>query len=326
MRNAKIAALGAYVPPMKLTNQDLEKMVDTSDEWIMERTGIRERRIAGKNIASSDMAIEAAWSCLRCAEVQPEEIELIIVATATPDHLLPATACLVQQAIGAINAAAFDMEVGCTGFVYALVTASQFVAAGSYDNVLVIGAETLSRFVDWSDRSTCCLFGDGAGAALVTPAEEGDGIIGFILGSEGKGADLLQIPGGGSKLPSSPNSLSNKEQFIHMDGRAVFRFAVKIMESAVNEVLDKVGMTVEDLDVLVPHQANLRIIESASARLGVPLEKFYMNIERYGNTSSASVPIALWEAVSQGRIRKGNVVALVAFGAGLTWGSVIIRW
>ena len=326
LRPVKVAGVGSYVPPAVLTNFDLEKMVDTSDAWIVERTGIRERHIAATGVSTSDLAKEAALSCLQSAGVSPRDVDLIIVASASPDYAFPATACLVQDLIGAEKAAAFDIEIGCTGFIYAMVTGAQYVASGAYDKVLVIGAETLSRFVDWTDRSTCCLFGDGAGAALLTPGEEGEGIIGFYLGSEGSSGDLLKLPAGMARMPASEETVKEGLHYIHMDGKAVFKFAVKTIDLAVSKVLEKCGKRPEDVDLLVPHQANLRIIDSACQRFDIPREKVMVNIDRYGNTSSASVPLALTEAVQDGRVRKGDLVVLVAFGAGLSYGSIAVIW
>lgn len=326
IRPVRISGMGCYVPPEVLTNFDLEKTVDTSDAWIVERTGIRERHIAGKDVSTSDLAREAALACLENAHAKAEDLDLIIVASATPDHLFPATACIVQAAIGASKAAAFDIEIGCTGFIYALATGAQFVASGVYRKVLVVGAETLSRMVNWSDRSTCCLFGDGAGAALLEEGPEGEGLIGLHLGVDGKSAGLLTLPAGGAKQPASAETLEQGLHYIHMDGKAVFKFAVKTIDSAVTRVLEKCGKSPLDIGVLIPHQANLRIIDSACARLKIPREKVMVNIDRYGNTSSASVPIAMCEALAEGRIKKGDLVVLVAFGAGLSYGSAAIIW
>lgn len=325
-RPVKITGMGYYVPPDILSNFDLEKMVDTSDSWIVERTGIRERHIAKRGVSTSDLAKEAAVACLKDAGVKAEDIDLIILASATPDNLFPATACVVQSAIGASKAAGFDMEIGCTGFIYALATGAQFVASGMYEKVLVIGAEALSRFVNWGDRSTCCLFGDGAGAVLLEVGTEGEGLIGFHLGVDGSSADLLTLPAGGAKLPASLETVEQGSHFIHMDGKAVFKFAVKIIDSAVTKVLEKVGMTADEIDVLIPHQANLRIIDSACNRFKISKEKVMVNIDKYGNTSSASVPIAMCEARNEGRLKKGDLVVLVAFGAGLSYGSAAIIW
>ncbi len=323
-RPVKVAGVGAYVPPQIMTNADLEKMVDTSDEWIVERTGISERRIAGPDVSTSDLAAEAARICLKNAAVDPSEIDLIIVASASPDHLFPATACIVQASLGATAAAAFDMEIGCTGFIYALVTGAQFVASGSYDKVLVIGAETLSRLTNWNDRNTCCLFGDGAGAALLTEGLDGQGILGFALGSDGSLSSLLKLPAGGARNPASHDTVQNGLHFIHMDGKAVFKFAVRVMNRAVTEVLEKCGKEISDIGLLIPHQANIRIIESACGRFKIPPEKVMINIGKYGNTSSASIPLALFEAIEQGKARQGDLVLLVAFGAGLSWGSIAL--
>lgn len=326
VRPVKISGMGYHIPPHVLTNFDLEKMVDTSDAWIMERTGIRERHIAKRGVSTSDLAREAAVACLEDAGVKADELDLIIVASASPDYMFPATACIVQSAIGATKAAAFDIEVGCTGFIYALAVGSQFVASGLCEKVLVIGAETLSRFVDWGDRTTCCLFGDGAGAALLEEGREGEGLIGFYLGADGSSADLLKLPAGGAKRPASPETVAERLHYIHMDGRAVFKFAVKTMDRAITKLLEKVGKSPEDIDILVPHQANLRIIDSACERFRISREKVVVNIDKYGNTSSASIPIALCEARQEGRINKGDLVVLVAFGAGLSYGSVAIIW
>lgn len=325
-RPVKIAGVGSYVPPAVLTNFDLEKMVDTSDAWIVEMTGIRERHVAAKEVATSDLGIEAAKRCLESVGVQASEIDLIIVATATPDYGFPATACVIQNAIGATKAAAFDMEIGCTGFIYAVATGCQFISSGVYEKVLVVGAETLTRVVDWTDRATCCLFGDGAGAALLVPAGEGEGIIGIHLGSDGSGGDFLKLPAGGSRTPATVESVEKHLHFIHMEGKPVFKFAVKVVDSSVRAVLAKCGKKPEDIDVLVPHQANFRIIDSACQRFRIPMDKVMVNIDKYGNTSAASVPIALDEALQAGRIKKGDLVVLVAFGAGLSYGSLAIIW
>jgi len=325
-RPVKIAGMGYYVPPNVLTNFDLEKMVETSDAWIRERTGIRERRLAGRGASTSDLATEAAMACLRDAGVTAREIDLIIVASASPDYLFPATACIVQHSIGAVNAAAFDMEIGCTGFIYALATGAQFVAAGMYRKVLVIGAECLSRLVNWSDRTTCCLFGDGAGAVLLVEGSHGEGLVAFHLGADGSGKDLLSLPAGGARMPASSETVEKGLHYIHMEGKAVFKFAVKIVDAAVTKVLEKCGKTPQDIGVLIPHQANLRIIESACERFGISRDRVVVNIDKYGNTSSASVPIAMCEALHEGRIEKGDLVVLVAFGAGLSYGAAAIIW
>jgi 3-oxoacyl-[acyl-carrier-protein] synthase-3 len=326
VRPVKVAGVGAHVPAHIMTNADLEKIVDTSDEWIVERTGIRERRIAGRGQATSDLAIEAAKSCLQNAGVKASEIDLIVVASASPDHFFPATACIVQAALGAAGSAAFDMEIGCSGFIYAMATGAQYVASGAYEKVLVVGSEALSRFTDWNDRNTCCLFGDGAGAVLLVPGEKGEGILSFALGADGTSSSLLTLPAGGSRKPAGPDTVAEGLHYIHMEGKAVFKFAVKIMTKAVSDVLEKCGRDIEDVGLLIPHQANIRIIESACERFKIPMEKVMVNIGRYGNTSSASVPLALFEAVKDGRVRKGQLIVLVAFGAGLSWGSMALIW
>lgn len=326
VRPVKFAGIGSYVPPAVLTNFDLEKIVDTSDSWIVEMTGIRERRVAAKDVATSDLGREAAERCLAAAGVPASEVDLIIVATATPDFGFPATACIIQDAIGATKAAAFDMEIGCAGFIYAVATGAQFISSGAYEKVLVVGADTLTRIVDWSDRSTCCLFGDGAGAALLVPGEEGEGIIGMHLGADGASGDVLSLPAGGARTPASAETIEKRLHFIHMDGKAVFKFAVKTIDSSVRALLAKCGKQPEDIDLLVPHQANLRIIDSACQRFHIPLDRVMVNIEKYGNTSTASVPLALCEALEAGRIKKGDLVVLVAFGAGLSYGSLAVVW
>lgn len=321
-----VLGTGSCIPEKILTNKDIEQLVDTSDEWIRTRTGICERRISKQGVPTSALAETAALNALKAAGIKAEEIDLIICATVTPDMIFPATACLVQEKIGALSAAAFDLEAGCTGFITALVTASQFIAAETYKYALVIGAETLSTIMDWEDRNTCVLFGDGAGAAVIGPVEQGYGIMGLDLGAKGAGANLLCVPAGGSANPANETTIKNKLHFVQMDGREVFKFAVRIMGDTVIKALDSAGINREQIDVFVPHQANVRIVEGALRRLKLSEEKVILNIDRYGNTSSASVPIALHEAVLEGRLQDGNIVVLVAFGAGLTWGSVVLRW
>ncbi len=320
-----ITGLGKKVPDNVITNKDLEEMVDTTDQWITQRTGIKERRIADEDTSSSDLAYEASIEALEEADLSPEDVEMIILATATPDMLFPATACLLQDRLGADNAGAFDLEAGCSGFVYGLGVADQFIRAGNYENVLVVGAETLSKLVDWDDRSTCVLFGDGAGAAVVQPSSEA-GILSTVMGSDGSGGDSLCVPAGGSLHPASQKTVENKLHYIKMEGNQVFKFAVKKMGAASIEVLDKAGYTPEDVDFFVPHQANTRIIDAAAKRLDLDMDSVIVNLPLYGNTSSASVPIALKEAVEENRIKSGDLIVLVAFGAGLTWASAAIRW
>ena len=321
-----IIGLGSYVPEKIMTNKDLEQVMDTSDEWIVERTGIHERHVAADNEATSDLATKAAQKALEDANITAAEIDLIIVATGTADMAFPATACLVQDNLRALNAAAFDVSAACSGFIYALVTGSQFIKAGVYRKVLVIGAETLSRITDWSDRKTGMLFGDGAGAAVLGETPEGYGILGVDLGANGSGAELLKVPAGGSRNPATAETVLQKQHYIQMDGNEVFKFAVKIMGETTSKALQSANLTHGDLTYLVPHQANIRIIKSAAKRLGLPMDQVVVNVDKYGNTSAASVPIALDEAVKSGVIKPGDIVALVGFGGGLTWASSIIKW
>ncbi|MDN5331134.1 MAG: 3-oxoacyl-[acyl-carrier-protein] synthase [Tepidanaerobacteraceae bacterium] len=322
---AGIIGLGSYTPEKVLTNRDLEKMVETSDEWIRERTGISFRRIADESMATSDLAAKAALEAIEMAGRGPDELDLIIGATVTPDMMFPSTACIVQHKIKASRAAAFDLSAGCSGFIYALTVAAQFVASGMYRNVLVFGAEILSKIVDWQDRNTCVLFGDGAGAAVVSVVESG-GILESVLGADGGGKDLLFIPAGGSKEPASIETVKERKHFIKMNGNEVFKFAVKIMEESTRKVLEKANLTPQEIDLIVPHQANIRIIEAATKRLNISKEKVMVNIDRYGNMSAASIPVALYEAFKARKIKKGDKVVLVGFGAGLTWGANLIEW
>lgn len=320
-----ISGIGMYVPKKVLTNEDLEKMVDTSDEWITTRTGIKKRRIAKPGTPASTLAAEAAKKALEDAKLKPEQVELIIVATVTPDMLFPSTACFVQSKIGAKNAACFDLGAACSGFIYGLVSAKHFISAGMYKNALVIGVEVLSAVTDWSDRNTCVLFGDGAGAAVVQPVKSG-GIISSYLGSDGNLSNLLYMPGGGSRHPTSEQTLKERMHYIKMSGSEVFKSAVRLMADAATRAVCDANLTCKDITLLIPHQANIRIINSVRQRIGLPEEKVFLNVEKYGNVSAASTIMALCEAVEQKRIKKGDVVVLVAFGAGFTWGSVVIRW
>ena len=324
--NAGILGTGYYLPEKILTNSDLEKIVDTSDEWITERTGIKERRIAADDVATSDLAMRAAEMALKDAKVSPEDLDLIIVATLTSDRIIPSTACMIQDRLGAKNASAFDLSAACSGFVYGITVAAQFIQCGTYKKALVIGAETLSKYINWEDRNTCVLFGDGAGAAVLGPTEAGYGILGFDLGSDGSGGDAIQIPSSGSRMPVSNESIAQRLNLIHMNGKEVFKFAVKAMGNTVKRTLENIGMMQEEIDWLVPHQANIRIIQSAAKRLNMPMDKVVVNIAKYGNMSAACIPIALAEAAAEKRFKKGDIVALSGFGAGLTWASCIIRW
>ncbi|NIM98784.1 MAG: beta-ketoacyl-ACP synthase III [candidate division Zixibacteria bacterium] len=324
--NSKITGTGSFAPTRILTNYDLEKMVETSDEWIVTRTGIKERRIAEDGTGPSDLSLEASRIALQEADLQPEEIDLILIGTVTPDYLLPSTACILQDRLKAKNAAVLDIVAACSGFIYGLSIASAFIAIGQYKNVLVIGVETLSKIINWEDRNTCVLFGDGAGAAVVSATTEDRGILGTFLSGDGSLADLLHIPMGGAKAPLTRENIGLKRHYISMKGNEVFKSAVRAMENSAKRIIQEVGLSSEEIDLLIPHQANIRIIEALAKRLKVPMDKVYVNIDRYGNTSAASVPIALDEARKNGRIKEGSNTVLVAFGAGFTWGSAVIKW
>lgn len=325
---AKITALGCYVPPRVLTNQDLEKIVDTNDKWIVERTGIRERHIADPEMATSDMATEAARCALAQRGVAPAEVNAIIVCTVTPDMFFPSTACLVQNALGAKGAWGFDLVAACSGFVYGLTTGAHLVSAGTHAKVLVIGSDTMSRIIDYTDRATCVLFGDAAGAMLLEPAgpDDGCGYIDFIGEVDGSGGDYLKMPGGGSRLPASHDTVDQRLHYVHQDGSQVFKYAVRKMYEACDELLKRNGLTNDDVALLVPHQANRRIITAAADRLGLPPEKVLINIDRYGNTTAATIPLATHEAVHQGRLKRGDLVVFAAVGAGYTVGASLWRW
>ncbi|MFZ5827995.1 MAG: beta-ketoacyl-ACP synthase III [Bacillota bacterium] len=326
LRPVGITGIGMAVPEKVVTNADLERLVETSDEWIRSRTGIRERRIAEPDQASSDYAIVAARRAMEMAGVTPDQIDLIICATVTPDMPFPSTACIVQDAIGATRAAAFDLSAACPGWIYGAVMAQQTIAGGLYNCALVIGVELLSKVVDWTDRNTCVLFGDAAGAAILQPVSEGRGILSSVLGSEGAGGPHLLLPAGGSRNPASPETVAEKLHFVKMNGQEVFKFAVRVMNEATIQVVEKAGLTVRDIDLLVPHQANTRIIENAMKRLEIGPDKVVINLDRYGNTSSASIPVALCEALEEGRVKDGDLLVFVSFGAGLVWGAIAMRW
>ncbi|MDF2927671.1 MAG: ketoacyl-ACP synthase [Paenibacillaceae bacterium] len=325
-RPVGILGTGKFVPERILTNAELETMVDTNDEWIVTRTGMKERHIASENEASSDLAYGAAMIALEKSGVSAEELDLIVVATITPDSSFPSTACLLQDRLGAKKAAAFDLSAACSGFIYGLANAVNFIAMGIYKHALVIGAECLSKITDYTDRNTCILFGDGAGAVVLGEVPEGRGFLSFELGADGSGAQLLKLEGGGSRCPSSAATIANKQHFIYMAGSEVFKFAVRIMGNAAEEALRKAGLGKEDIDLLVPHQANIRIIQSAINRLSLPESKCMINLHKYGNVSAASIPIALAEADEEGRLKDGDCVVLVGFGGGLTWGASVLRW
>lgn len=323
--HAAITGVGCALPSRVLTNAQLEEMVDTDDQWIVQRTGIRERRIADGETATSDLALAAARQALADAGVSPSQLDLIIVATVTPDHAFPATACLLQRSLEAWGAAAFDLEAACTGFIYGLSVAEQFIRSGTYKKALIIGAETLSKITDYGDRNTCVLFGDGAGAAVLEAWEE-PGVLAFELGADGRGADLLVQRAGGSRKPASAATVAAREHYIEMGGREVFKFAVRILGEAAERVLAAAGKQAGDIALLIPHQANLRIIESARKRLDVEEGRVFINLDRYGNMSAASIPVALAEVSQQGRLNPGDMVLLVGFGGGLTWGAALLNW
>ncbi len=323
-RYAKIAGWGKYVPDKILTNHDLEKLVDTNDEWITTRTGIKERRIRTENDTNSSMAVEASLPALKMAGLKPTDLDLIIVATSSPDYLLPPVSSQVQDMLGA-KCGAFQLTAGCSGWVYGLATATQFIQSGAYNNILVVGSEIISFALDYTDRTTCVLFGDAAAAVVLTPSDEPTGVIAFELGSDGSGAEALIVPGAGSNNPVSQSTIDNREQYIRMDGRAVFKFATRTVARALKRTIDKAGLLPEDIDLFIPHQANARIVEAGARLLRQPIDKFYMNIHKYGNTSTASVPLAFVEAIEEGRLKDGDKVAMIAFGAGLTWASVVVQ-
>ncbi|KPU43948.1 3-oxoacyl-[acyl-carrier-protein] synthase 3 protein 1 [Oxobacter pfennigii] len=322
---ARISGTGSGLPEKVLTNADLEKMVDTSDEWITSRTGIKERRIARNDEAASDIGTIAAKNALADAGLKPEEVDLIIVSTVTPDMIFPSTACIIQKNIEALNAAAFDIEAACTGFIYGITVAAQFIENGFYKNVLVVGVDVLSKITNWQDRNTCVLFGDGAGAVVLTASDK-PGIMSGFLGSDGNGGKSLCCLAGGSRMPATEDTISKGLHYIAMEGSEVFKFAVKTLPEAVISALNKCNLTVEDIDWLIPHQANTRIIESAAKKLGIPMEKTMVTLDKYGNNSSATIPIAIDEYARLKRIKDGDILALVGFGGGLTWGASIIKW
>jgi 3-oxoacyl-[acyl-carrier-protein] synthase-3 len=326
LKSFGILGIGTYVPEKIMTNFDLEKIVDTSDAWIQKMTGIKERRIAAENEATSDLAYNAAVKALESSNTKAEDIDLIVVATMTPDYFTPSVSAILQKRLGAHHAAAFDIGAACSGFVYGLEAGGNFIATGMYKKVLVIGAEVFSRILDWEDRNTCVLFGDGAAAAVLGEVEEGYGLLGSHLGTDGDLDDVLVIPAGGSRAPASHETIDNRSHYLKMKGPEVFKFAVKSMPMAIERVLENTGMNIKELELIVPHQANMRIINSAAKRLKFPVEKFVINLDKYGNTSAASVGLALGEALENKMIKKGDNIALVGFGAGLTYASCILKW
>lgn len=325
-RYAHVTGWGMAVPDQVLTNDEIARQVDTTDEWIVSHTGIRERRVAAKHESTASLATRAAERALDATRLDPGDLDLIIVATATPEHLFPATACLVQDNLGATRAGAFDLSAACSGFIFGVNMAAQAIRSGSLNNVLVIGSETLSRFVDWEDRGTCILFGDGAGAFVLEARESPGGVLSCVMRSDGSGGSLLAIPAGGSRHPASLETVHKRQHLIQMNGREVFRFATRVMASATREAAKHASLDLDDIELIVPHQANLRIIEAAARGLRMPMDRFMMNIDRYGNTSSASIPIAVCEAVECGRVHPGDHLVLVGFGAGLTWGALALQW
>ncbi len=326
IKSVGIVGIGSYTPSKIMTNHDLEKLVETSDEWITSRTGIKERRIAADNEACSDLAIKAALKALEDADTKAEDLDLIIVATITPDFAFPATAALVQDKLGAVNAAAFDLEAACTGLVYGIVTGSNYIATGQYKKVLVIGSEVLSKIVDWEDRNTCVLFGDGAAAVVLGEVEKDYGLQSFHLAARGSGGEFLDQPGGGSKNPATHDTIDQRMHFLKMKGQDVFKFAITAIPETIEKTIEKSNIEMSGIDIIFPHQANYRIIGSAAKKCNIPVEKFYMNLEKYGNTSSASIGIALDEAVKAGKVKKDEYILLVGFGAGLTYGSCLLKW
>jgi 3-oxoacyl-[acyl-carrier-protein] synthase-3 len=325
-RTCSISGVGSYLPARILTNSDLEKLVDTSDEWITTRTGIRERRLAAKNEFTSDLAAQAALRAMQKAGVSAEQIDLIVVATITPDIPFPSTACFVQRKIGAHRAAGFDLEAACSGFIYGLEIAQQFIMSRTYDTVLVIGAEKLSSIVDWKDRNTCVLFGDGAGAAVLQNRPNAHGLLTAVMGADGRKADLLFMAGGGSRCPATTESVASGMHYLRMEGKETFKNAVQAMQTAAEEALRRCELDIARIKCIIPHQANRRIVDAVGKRLGAKREQLFVNLDKYGNTSAASVAIALDEAVASGRVQRGDLILMVVFGAGLTWGAAVIEW
>ncbi len=324
---AKISALGCYVPPRILTNSELEKMVDTTNQWILERTGISERHILDEGLATSDMAVEAARAALASRGLTPRDVEVILVATVTPDMFFPSTACLVQDKLGARGAWGFDLSAACAGFLYALATGAQFIASGAHRRVLVIGADAMSRIIDYTDRATCVIFGDGAGAVLLEPAEPGeDGLLDYLHEVDGSGGVYLNMPAGGSACPASEQTVRARKHYVHQDGQQVFKFAVRKMYDACKTILERNGFSGRDVAVMIPHQANRRIITATAERLGMDCDKVIINIDRYGNTTAATIPLAMGTAMNEGKLKKGDLALLAAVGAGYTAGASLVRW
>jgi 3-oxoacyl-[acyl-carrier-protein] synthase-3 len=326
LRSASIVATGAYLPRRILTNAELEKMVDTSDEWILSRTGIRERRIADEGEFTSDMGARAAEQAMELGGIRPQEIDLIIVATCTPDTIFPSTACHIQHKIGATRAAAFDLQAACSGFVYAMVTANSFIAAGAYNTILVIGAEKLSSIVNWQDRNTCVLFGDGAGAVILRHRPGARGLLSFDLGADGAQTEILSVPASGCRIPLTAQVLDERQHYLQMSGKEVFKYAVTAMNRSAENSLERAGLKASQLKWVIPHQANFRIVDAVAQRLNVPLDHCVVNLEKYGNTSAACMPICLHETSMAGKLDRGDLLLMVAFGGGLTWASAVLEW
>tara|TARA_Y100000588_G_scaffold381222_1_gene466491 strand:- start:146 stop:1144 length:999 start_codon:yes stop_codon:yes gene_type:complete len=326
LQGCAITGIGSYVPERVLSNSDLEKLVDTNDEWITTRTGIKERRMAAENEFTSTMAVKASLKALTQAELSPTDLDLIVVATITPDMPFPATACLVQQELGASKAAAFDLEAACSGFIYALEVGRAFISSGVYQNVLIIGAEKLSSIIDWEDRNTCVLFGDGAGAAVLQRRDGARGVLATRLGSDGNKAEILAMPGGGCRQPATVDSVNDRIHFLKMEGKEVYKNAVTAMTAAAKDVMEQSGLSIDDIKCIIPHQANQRIISAIGERLGAKEDQVFVNLQKYGNTSAASVAVALDEALESGKIERGDRILIIAFGAGLTWGATVLEW
>jgi 3-oxoacyl-[acyl-carrier-protein] synthase-3 len=325
-RSASILSTGAYLPSRVLTNADLEKIVDTTDEWIVSRTGIRERRIAAEDEFTSDMGARAARQALELGGINPQSIDLIIVATCTGDTVFPSTACYIQDKIGATRAAAFDVQAACSGFLYALVTAEQFISAGAYETILVVGAEKLSSIVNWQDRNTCVLFGDGAGAVILQHRPGARGLLAFDLGADGAQTSILSVPASGCRMPITAEVIDQRLQYLQMSGKEVFKYAVNAMNRSAEECLEKAGIKPDQIRWFIPHQANFRIVDAVAQRMNVGMEHFVMNLDLYGNTSSACMPIALHETAMAGKLNRGDLVLMVSFGGGLTWASTVLEW
>jgi len=321
-----IIATGIYVPPGVLTNSDLEEIVDTSDEWITSRTGIKIRHMSDENTATSDIATRAAQQAIEKAGMRPEDVEVIILATATADRVFPSTACVVQENLGTVNAACFDVAAACSGYLYGLTIAQGYISSGAFENILVIGAETLTKIMDFEDRTTCVLFGDGAGASVIGRVEEGKGILSTFIKSDGRLTRILNMPAGGTRMPTTHDTVEKKLHYIKMHGNEMFKYATRAMAEASAIALDRAGISADDVDLFIPHQANIRIIEATAKRMNLPMDRVFVNIDRYGNTSAASIPIAIVEAMEEGRIGDGTIVLMAAAGGGMTWASAVVRW